>query len=295
MQQTKPEVLVLLATYNGETYLETQLTSLISQNGVRVRIIANDDGSTDSTLTILEKWHLAGHIESISVTPRVGSTKVFLNLLRHAGTAKLVAFSDQDDIWDLDKLIKLQMLVKGNSPLLAYSSRRIIDGQGELINLPSKIKLIPSFSNALVENVVPGNCMLINKKAIELINSFENPDVLHYDSWIYLVISYFGKCEFWPSPLISYRIHSRNSIGLRKIGIRKQISSVNSYIRQAKYLESQLDGIGSGPNFVELQNLLKASYCPNLFLRTIRILKLKINRKSYIDSLLFKLILINGT
>ena len=50
-------VRVLLSTYNGEKYLEDQLESLLKQENVKVDILVRDDGSTDHTIDILERWH----------------------------------------------------------------------------------------------------------------------------------------------------------------------------------------------------------------------------------------------
>lgn len=50
------KVIVLMSTYNGEKYLRTQIDSLLSQDGVQVEILVRDDGSTDSTLRILESY-----------------------------------------------------------------------------------------------------------------------------------------------------------------------------------------------------------------------------------------------
>ena len=57
------KVCILLSTYNGEKYLEEQLTSLINQEGVDIQILVRDDGSTDKTLHILNKWKKDGLIE----------------------------------------------------------------------------------------------------------------------------------------------------------------------------------------------------------------------------------------
>ena len=48
-------VLVLMSTYNGEKYLQEQLNSLYNQQGVEVKILVRDDGSSDNTLKILEE------------------------------------------------------------------------------------------------------------------------------------------------------------------------------------------------------------------------------------------------
>lgn len=49
-------VLILMSTYNGEKYLNTQLESLLKQEGVETHLLVRDDGSHDATLDILKAW-----------------------------------------------------------------------------------------------------------------------------------------------------------------------------------------------------------------------------------------------
>ena len=62
LQRVK-RVCILLSTYNGERYLEEQLDSLIKQENVDVSILVRDDGSTDGTTEILNKWQSDGHLK----------------------------------------------------------------------------------------------------------------------------------------------------------------------------------------------------------------------------------------
>ena len=50
------KVLILMATYNGAKYLDEQIQSLIEQKNVQVDILVRDDGSTDNTIEVLNKW-----------------------------------------------------------------------------------------------------------------------------------------------------------------------------------------------------------------------------------------------
>lgn len=49
-------VLVLMSTYNGEAYLTEQVESILKQADVNVKLLVRDDGSTDNTLRILNKY-----------------------------------------------------------------------------------------------------------------------------------------------------------------------------------------------------------------------------------------------
>ncbi len=240
---------VLLASFNGERFLDTQLESLARQEDVNVRVWVNDDGSVDETLTILHKWQEKGLIKGISKTQRVGSTRAFLNLLAEHPNSEYVAFCDQDDIWNSKKLSTQISKITDEMTLGVTSKRLYIDASGGIIGATKKLRKSPSFENAIVENVVPGNTVLINNLAISLINKYPNPAVKHYDSWIYLILTYFGDITYIDLPLVKYRIHEGNHVGLRKYGFGRFLDSAENYLIQARYL-----GKIVGPNLSQDKN-----------------------------------------
>jgi len=92
--QTVQQVTVLLATFNGERFLNEQIESILNQERVRVEIYVNDDGSTDRTPEILAKWTQSGHISKLTRSDRNGPTRAFLKLLALCEGKEFVAFSD---------------------------------------------------------------------------------------------------------------------------------------------------------------------------------------------------------
>ena len=113
-----PEVVVLLATYNGRRWLPEQLASILDQQGVRVRVVALDDESTDGTREWLVEQ--AATDARITVLPSMGSSggsaPNFYRLaqLVPAPADGYLAFSDQDDIWLPGKLERhVRMLREG--------------------------------------------------------------------------------------------------------------------------------------------------------------------------------------
>ena len=73
-----PRVTVLLATFNGVKFLDQQLNSLTGQHEVEVEVYANDDGSTDGTVDLLEIWKETGLIKKITRSNQIGSSQAFL-------------------------------------------------------------------------------------------------------------------------------------------------------------------------------------------------------------------------
>jgi glycosyltransferase involved in cell wall biosynthesis len=227
---------ILLATFNGEKYLEKQLESLDRQEDVNLRVWANDDGSEDETLRILHKWQIKGLITRISKSQRIGSTRVFLSLLAEHSDKDYVAFCDQDDVWEPRKLATQVIEMKNETPMCVISQKLHIDSAGEVIGKSKKLRHKPSFENGMIENVASGNTILLNSQAINLINDIQDPRVKHYDSWIYLLVSAFGQVVEIPLPLTNYRIHSGNSVGLRIMSLSATRISVNHFIDQNIFL-----------------------------------------------------------
>lgn len=60
-------VQVVMSTYNGEKYLKEQIDSILSQEGVDVRLYIRDDGSSDRTTDILASYEENGRCEAAEV------------------------------------------------------------------------------------------------------------------------------------------------------------------------------------------------------------------------------------
>ena len=91
---------ILLATYNGELYIETQILSIISQTFKKWQLLIHDDGSSDTTIFIIKKWAaIDNRIKLIEDEVKTrNAAKNFMHLLKYS-TAEYVMFCDQDDIW----------------------------------------------------------------------------------------------------------------------------------------------------------------------------------------------------
>ena len=97
------KVTILLSSYNGETYLDEQLESIVAQKGVMTDILVRDDGSSDHTCDILDQWQQKTSLRWYS-GENIGPARSFMDLLRQADDSCYYAFSDQDDYWLSDKL-----------------------------------------------------------------------------------------------------------------------------------------------------------------------------------------------
>lgn len=108
----KKRIVVLMSTYNGEKYIREQLDSILNQIDVELKVLIRDDGSSDSTVNIIEEYeNKYANVVLINKNciDNIGFNKSFLMLMSYGlecePEVEYFSFADQDDVWDSDKLI----------------------------------------------------------------------------------------------------------------------------------------------------------------------------------------------
>jgi glycosyltransferase involved in cell wall biosynthesis len=282
METLRPKVTVLLAVLNGRRFLEEQMTSLLAQEGVDLTIHANDDGSVDGSYELLQTWKENGSISKLTKSNRIGFSQAFFSLLNAVDSPDWVAFCDQDDIWSRDKLYSQVNHLVSSGGLMSFCPRIYINSQGSVIGRSRSLRIEPSFRNALVENISPGNTILLHPTAVNLVKKYHSK-VEYYDAWIYLLISGIGHCVYLPVPLVSYRLHDDNSIGTRKFRIGSILNVADKYFTNARDLEQYALEALSYQNQAALIDFNRALNSNSIFSFIYRLRKSKFRRQHRFD------------
>lgn len=208
-------VCVLLSTFNGERYLEKQLQSLINQKGVDITIVVRDDGSTDGTIDILNRWQSRGKLTWYT-GENLRPAKSFMNLLMCAPDAEYYAFCDQDDIWLENKLktaVDALKNIGSQQPALYYCQWQMVDE--DLSNIPTpKLKVRGTFGESILTNPAAGCTQVFNRRLLEIIRSYMPSYISMHDSWVYRVCLAVGaQVVFDKNAYILYRQHQNNVLG----------------------------------------------------------------------------------
>lgn len=213
-------IVVLLATYNGETHLDEQLASVRDQSvDARLDVLASDDGSTDRTRAILADWQGRWTRGDFAIVdgPRRGFAENFRSMLKEPSEgADYIAFCDQDDVWMSDKLsVATAAIADAAGPALYCSRTLVVDEQLRPIGPSPCFKRPPHFANAIVQSIAGGNTMVLNAAAVGLIaESARRTAFVTHDWWSYIMVSGAGgRVVYDPSPRIYYRQHARNVVG----------------------------------------------------------------------------------
>ena len=125
---------VLLAAYNGESYVEQQISSILHQTIKPLKISINVDHSSDNTLKILHKIAQEHpEIEVLNSNKSFGSAAAnFIHLISSVDLSNFdyIALADQDDLWNEDKLEKaIQKLEQGYDGYSSNVEAFWIDGK----------------------------------------------------------------------------------------------------------------------------------------------------------------------
>ena len=110
-------VSVCMGTYNGETYIEQQLNTILRQTKAPEEVILCDDGSTDNTVSIIERFIRKNGLDGKWKLYRNKINKGYPSNFYYACSLcneEIVFLADQDDIWKIDKIEKMCRVMEKN-------------------------------------------------------------------------------------------------------------------------------------------------------------------------------------
>jgi hypothetical protein len=231
-----PRVSVALGTHNGARYLREQLESILGQTHPVDEIVLSDDASGDGTVELAERL-IDEHQATDAPTPSLvvlrnpvalGVAANFEQALT-AASGDLIALSDQDDVWHSDRIARaLAAFARRPGAELAAAEARLVDEHGAPlaatlfgtlgVDVPLRLRLETdaAFDELLKRNVLTGATMVVARSLVLRAAPF--PASWVHDEWLGIVASVGGGLAIVPEPVIDYRQHSGNQIGVRRLG-----------------------------------------------------------------------------
>ncbi|MEO1550210.1 MAG: glycosyltransferase [Pseudomonadota bacterium] len=232
------DVSIRMATKNGGRFLAQQLASLLGQEGVSWDLTVSDDGSTDATKAMLERF-AQGRSVAVMGGPQRGFARNFQALAALPLHARHLAFCDQDDVWASEKLLRAVRAlqpVPRDTPALYCGRTVLVDDALKPLGCSPLFARKPGFANALVQSIAGGNTMVLNPAAADLMARHARAEVVSHDWWAYQLVSGAGGVVFYdPQPWVFYRQHGDNvsgaNLGGRAGWVRAQAVLAGRYRR----------------------------------------------------------------
>lgn len=212
-----PLVSIVMAVYHPrEDWLTEQLTSLNRQTYPNLALFICDDGPDQPVNPALFqkyitafRWHLVRNQQN------QGSNKTFERLTAMAN-GEYIAYCDQDDIWEDNKIELLVQKIKETDAELCCSDLSIIDENGRFIaDSLTKVRKRHMFLEGAdlapklaVRNFVTGCAMVIKADTAKAAIPFE--EYMVHDHWLALYSALQGEIVFEPTATVRYRQHREN-------------------------------------------------------------------------------------
>lgn len=290
-----PNVSVIMATYNGEAFLNDQLNSIYKQSYHTVKLIVSDDGSSDGTPAILAREAELNRLNFVEDYGHLGVIGNFKRAAAYASNDDYIAFADQDDIWDQDKIAlsvaAINKIEKVGVPALVYSDLKVIDSRNQTIHesfwdLFGYRGYLHALPTAIFGCMVTGCTMLLNPILAKEIPNIPNDCIMH-DAWLALYAFSFGTTAVMEGHPVWYRQHQSNVVFNSEVQTATRLQKLCDQVR--KWFLGKDDLFKEQFSFVEqfyavyegrMNSLVKAEFMAFLSLKNASYIKKKLAFRS---------------
>lgn len=203
---------IAMATYNGERFLPVQLQSFLDQTRLPDELVVTDDGSSDETIAILERFAKKApfKVRVERNSSNLGHEANFGKVMELT-TGDLILLSDQDDRWDPDNLETVERAFSEQpGVLLMVNDVRITDGDLQPTGRTLLGQLRSSGLIGLDDRGLLIGCGTSFRAALKpLILPMPKIEYGH-DTWINEFTAFLGGKRIIERPLQCYRRHGSN-------------------------------------------------------------------------------------
>ena len=290
----KPKISVVMAVYCGGRYIEEQIKSILTQSYPVDELILIEDSSPEPCADVIShatgieiamsslpdsetgiddssdrhaKTDMSGEVSGISGrctvhylehSERKGYAQTFFDALSLA-TGDFIFFSDQDDIWEKDKVAVCVKVMKSYPDITCLSAANtLIDGKGREIGKDRRLRdrmIAVSTEDLIMQKhgaLRPGMSTVIRRSLKEKIDGMDISAYEMHDRLIEYLAATEGGYRRISSYLARYRIHDDNTSGMNlshtklRTGLDGRIDQID---KELKYLE-QIRGISESDESV---------------------------------------------
>lgn len=241
--QDHPLVSIITPTYNRADFLKQTIESVLAQSYKNIEHVIIDDGSTDNTKALIEKYLDTGKVRYF-YQDNSGQSVARNKGLKEA-EGDFVCFLDSDDYF-LPKKVEQQIQAFQNNPTvdLAYGDYIFVDANGSTLNEENMTRYSGNITRELLkDNCVSMNTTMVRKSAIKAIGGFcEHIKVADdYDLWLRL--SAQSNFLYIPSALSAYRLMDNQISSNKKARFESNEEIITRFIKEHPSLLSQQEQI----------------------------------------------------
>lgn len=236
---------VLMATYNGASYIREQIESILAQTYEQWHLTISDDGSDDGTDIMIDDYaqKYPDKIRRVYSGRRFSNAKEHFMWLIQQCNADWIALSDQDDFIFASKFAKMAAEMRkaegisgAGVPILIFSDQTPTDANltpicDSLMKMQNQYTDEIDWQALIFQNVVTGGACMFNQALARLACQCKAASqMIMHDWWLAIVAAKFGKVIYLNESTGYYRQHGSNCTGAKAYGslldISKRLSNI---------------------------------------------------------------------
>lgn len=212
----KPLVSILISSFNYGRYLEVALESLRSQTYGLFEVVVCDDGSSDDSVSRIERYCREDDRFHLLTQPNSGQA-VALNTGFAASRGSLISLLDADDFFEPSKLERVVRQLRAQGAGCVLHPLRVIDPNGQV---SGEIPVFGRFERGwIAERVVrrggrwrtlPTSALTFRREIAEAIFPIPAELRAYADGFVSTLLPLLTTVDFVEAPLATYRLHGEN-------------------------------------------------------------------------------------
>lgn len=302
---------ILLAVFNGESFIEKQIESIIAQDYSDWHLIIRDDGSSDNSVRIICDI-MKRYPDKITLVcaDNSGSAKANFFELMKLSTSEYAMFCDHDDFWlenklslTINKMRRMEKKLGKQTPLLVHTDLSVADKDlnktaESFFEFQGLDKRARSLQKLLTQNNITGCTVMINKALCRLcLQTFPlelESAILMHDWWLGLLAAACGNVGFVDAPTILYRQHGNNELGaintkspkyiIKCLKMRKTADRLGATYIQAAALYAALKNTADSTTLDIIKRFVTIP-CKNKIARIYTIIKYGYKKQNFVSLL----------
>jgi glycosyltransferase involved in cell wall biosynthesis len=223
MEKPAPTVTVVIPVFNGENFLAEAIESVLNQTFRDFEVLVVDDGSSDGTWAIVERYMAAYPTAVRGIRKENGGTATALNAGIRGAKGSYFAWLSHDDRFVPHKLeAQLDLLNKHPELVGVYSDYSYIDAKGNWFGRVYSVSYPPTqMLRHLLQSVfINGSTLLIERQCLQQMGLFDETLRYAHDAMMWLHLALHYQLGHIPEPLTEYRKHPAQATHTQK-GVRR--------------------------------------------------------------------------
>lgn len=225
-------VSVCMATFNGEKYIRQQIESILMQLEENDELVIIDDCSIDTTTKIISSVKDPRIVLHENIK-NIGQIRTFELCISNC-KFDIIFFSDQDDIWEPDRLDSLRNEIMKNKVDLVASNMMLIDANGKQLNYLRLPPLVKSDSRKNIKNLTKiffgnmgyfGCTMAFRRPFLDLALPMPR-NIESHDLWFSICANLNKSIVHFEPVTLKHRVHGNNTSIVKRSLFRKLFSRI---------------------------------------------------------------------